>query len=97
METLSTGLTWRQVQEKFDEDAAWELSLCQHRRRAKKSLRQRGEAEERKIWRLIVQQRSRNQVRTRLRKNVRSGEDNLLAQPVGDKLIARLNSLIASA
>ena len=95
MEPLSAGLTWRQVQEKFDEDAGWELSLRQHRRRAKKPLRHRGEAEERKVWRLIVQSRGGSRVRTRLRKNIRSEADNLLSQPVDDTLIAHLNELVS--
>ena len=95
MEPLSTGLTWQQVQEKFDEDAGWDLSLQQRARRAKKPLRHRGEADERKVWRLIVQSKTKSRVRTRLRKNIRTEEANLLSQPVADRLIAHLNSLIA--
>ena len=95
MEPLSTGLTWRQVQEKFEADPLWDLSLQQRGRRTKKDKRHRGETEDRKVWRLIVQTRTRSQVRTRLRKNIRTEEANLLAQPVDDRLIAHLNTLLA--
>lgn len=94
MEPLDTGLTWRQVQERFAADPGWELCLQQRPRRAKKDLRHRGEKDERKVWRLIVQSRGRSQVRTRLRKNLRSEEANLLSQPVDDALIAHLNRII---
>lgn len=95
MEPLSSGLTWRQVQEKFAADPNWDLSLQQRARRAKKPMRHRGEADERKVWRLIVQDRSKSRVRTRLRKNIRTEDANLLSQPVDDRLIAHLNQIIA--
>ena len=55
MENISSGLTWSEVQAKFTEAGELSLVLNYVGRRAKKSLRNNDQKEERKLWRLFVQ------------------------------------------
>jgi hypothetical protein len=95
MEPLSDGITWRQLDEHFDSDAGLSISIKQYSRRTRKPLRRRGQSEERKVWRLVVQKVERCAVKTLFRKNIRYGKDDLFAQPVPPKLLAQINQLIA--
>ena len=53
MEQLPSGLTWAEIQEKFAADSEFSITLNFVIRRAKKNLRNNGEKEERKLWRLF--------------------------------------------
>ena len=57
MEKISSGLTWKQVQNLFDTDKQYQMSLELRPRRASLSVRKNGLKEERKVWRLIIQKR----------------------------------------
>jgi len=95
MQPVSDGITWRQLGEHFDSDAGWSVSIKQYPRRTRKPLRRRGQSEERKVWRLVVQRVERSATKTLFRKNLRYAEDDLFAQVVPPKLVARINQLIA--
>ena len=60
-----------------------------------KSLRKNGEKEERKLWRLFVQNFDGDQVTTVFKKNIRFGEENLLEQKASEKLVGQINNVIA--
>lgn len=95
MEPVSDGITWRQLGEHFDSDARFQVSIKQYPRRTRKPLRRRGQTEDRKVWRLVVQKVERAAVKTLYRKNLRYAENDLLAQAVPPKLVAQINQLIA--
>ena len=94
MEPLSDDITWRQLSEHFDADDAWSVSIKQYSRRTRKPLRRRGQIEERKVWRLVVQKVERCAVKTLFRKNVRYDKDDLFAQAVSPRLVAQINQVI---
>jgi len=95
MEQISTGLTWTQIQELFDADSEYNLILTQKNRRASLKKRKNGEAEERKVWRLIIQKDHKNFVRTSFKKNLKDASDELLSEVAGEKLLAQVNNVIA--
>ncbi|WP_157473461.1 hypothetical protein [Lentisphaera araneosa] len=94
MEQLPSGLTWAEIKEKFA-DSNLSITLNYVNRRAKKSLRNNGETESRKLWRLFVQNFDGDQITTVFKKNIRVGEDNLLEQKASDKLVGQINNVIA--
>ena len=95
MEQISTGLTWNQIQELFDADSEFSLILTQNNRRASLRKRKNAEAEERKVWRLIIQKDHKNFVRTSFKKNLKDASDELLAEVAGEKILAQVNNVIA--
>ena len=95
MEQLPSGLTWAEIQEKFAADSEFSIKLNFVNRRAKKNLRNNGEKEERKLWRLFVQNFDGDQLTTVFKKNIRFGEENLLEQKASDKLVGQINNVIA--
>jgi hypothetical protein len=95
MEPLSDGITWRQLKEHFDSGSGLKVSIKQYARRTRKPLRRRGQSEERKLWRLVVQKVERCAVKTLFRKNIRYSENDLFAQVVPAKLLAQINQRIA--
>ena len=97
MEKLSTGLTWDQIQELFDADSEFKLVLNHCNRRASLRKRKNGEAEERKVWRLIVQKDHKNFVRTVFRKNLKNAPDELGAEKADDKIVEQINNVIEIA
>ena len=97
MEKISTGLTWDQIQELFDADPEFNLILNHCGRRASLKKRKNGEAEDRKVWRLIVQKDHKNFVRTVFRKNLKDTPDELGAEAAGDKIVEQINNVIATA
>ena len=94
METLSTGLTWAEIKEKFDADSEFNLLLDQRNRRTNLSKRKENIKDERKVWRLIVQKNCGKFVRTIYRANLRDGDDDLLNEKASDKIVAQLNNLL---
>ena len=95
MEQLPSGLTWAEIQEKFAADSEFSITLNFVNRRAKKNLRNNGEKEERKLWRLFVQNFDGDQLTTVFKKNIRFGEENLLEQKASDKLVGQINNVLA--
>ena len=95
MEQISTGLTWNQIQELFDADSEFSLILTQNSRRASLRKRKNGEAEERKVWRLIIQKDHKNFVRTSFKKNLKDASDELLSEVAAEKILAQVNNIIA--
>ena len=95
MDNISSGLTWSEVQTKFTEAGELSLVLNYVGRRAKKSLRNNDQKEERKLWRLFVQKFDGDQITTVFKKNIRYTEADLLEQKASDKLIAQINNTIA--
>jgi hypothetical protein len=94
MEPLSEGVTWGQLSRHFDAAQDWNVSIRSHPRRTRKPLRRKGLSEERKVWRLLVQKVERCAVKTMLRKNIHYDKDDLHAQTVDPRLVARINQLI---
>ena len=94
MESLSSGLTWAQIQEAFAQSAKYDLSLTYRNRRTKLGKRKNGETEEQKVWRLIVQRRNKGVIRTMLRKNLKDAPEDLLDTVASDKHIKLINGLL---
>ena len=94
MEKVSTGLTWDQIQELFDADSEFKLLLNNCNRRASLKKRKNGEAEERKVWRLIIQQDHKNFQRTVFRKNLKDAPEELSKEVASDKIVEQINNVI---
>ena len=95
MEKISSGLTWDQVQGLFDSDEEFQLLLNHCNRRASLKKRKNGEAEERKVWRLIIQKDHKNFVRTVFRKNLKDAPEEISKEVVNDKLVEQINNVIS--
>ncbi len=94
MEKLSTGLTWGQIQKQFDASKEYKLTLNYCNRRASLKKRKNGIAEDRKVWRLLVQQDHKNFLTTIFSKNLKDAPEALLKEVANDKIIAQINNLI---
>ena len=92
---ISTGLTWQAAIDQINADKNYQASLEIHNRRSRKALRARGEQEERKVWRLIIQHDRKNFVKTALRKNIRTEDTTLLSQTLEGKLLDQVNAVLA--
>ena len=92
---LSTGLTWQDAIDQINADENFKASLAIHNRRSRKALRARGEQEERKVWRLIIQHDRKNFVKTAFRKNIRTEDEALLSQTVEGKILDQVNAVLA--
>lgn len=95
MEKLSSGLTWDQIQELFDADAEFDLILNYRQRRASPQKRKKGEAEERKVWRLTVQKDHKNFVRTIFKKNLKDAPEALGSEVANNEIVNQINRVIA--
>ena len=94
MEKVSTGLTWNQIQELFDADSEYKLLLNNCYRRASLKKRKNGVAEDRKVWRLIIQKDHKNFQRTVFRKNLKDAPEEISAEVANDKIIEQINNVI---
>jgi hypothetical protein len=94
MDKIASGLTWEQVQELFN-GSEYTLLLNNCNRRASLKKRKNGVAEERTVWRLILQQDHKNFVRTVFRKNLKDVSGEISGQVAGDKIIEQLNNIVA--
>lgn len=97
MEPIKEGQTWRQIQSMFDKDDEFSLSIQPQARRLKPWKRKKGEKDDRKVLRLIVQRRRSSDTKTVLRKNLREASDNYLERPPTPKLVAQINGIVAGA
>ena len=95
MEQIASGLTWNQIQELFDADSEFKMTLTQQKRRTSLKKRKNGETEERTVWRLIIQKDHKNFVRTSFKKNLKDASDELLSEVAGEKILAQVNNVIA--
>ena len=95
MEMISSGLTWNKVEELFKNDKTYSLSLEQRPRRASLKNRKKGTPEERKVWRLIVQQDQGHSIKTALRMNIKTDDAELKSKALSDKMVSKLNAIIA--
>ena len=94
MEKISTGLTWNQIQDLFDSNPEYKLTLNNCSRRASLKKRKNGEAEERKVWRLIIQKDHKNFLRTIFRKNLKGAPEEIAEEVVNEKLVEQINNVI---
>ena len=94
MENISSGLTWDQIQELFDADSQYQLTLNQCQRRASLKKRKNGIEEDRKVWRLIIQRDHKNFIRTVFRKNLKDAPDVLSSEVPNDKIVTQMNNVI---
>ena len=94
MENISSGLTWDQIQELFDADSKYNLTLNHCQRRASLKKRKNGIEEDRKVWRLIIQKDHKNFNRTVFRKNLRDAPDALGTEVAGEKIVTQINNVI---
>lgn len=94
MDKLSSGLTWDQIKDQFESDPEYKLSLNYCQRRASLKKRKNGEAEERKVWRLIIQKDHKNFLRTIFRKNLKDAPEEISTEVANDKLIEQINNVI---
>ena len=94
MEKISSGLTWDQIQNLFDADSEFKLVLHSCKRRASLKKRKNDEAEERKVWRLIIQQDHKNFLRTVFRKNLKDAPEEIIKEVATDKLVTQINNVI---
>lgn len=94
MEKLSSGLTWNQIQEQFDADSEFKLTLNSCNRRASLKKRKNGESEDRKVWRLIIQKDHKNFLRTIFRKNLKDAPEEIAGEVANDKIVEQINNVI---
>lgn len=94
MDAVSSGLTWAELQARFAEDSEYSLVLNNVRRRTKKGPRNRGELDERTLWRCFVQHFDGCQITTVYRKNIRFEGDDLGAEVVPDQVVHSINHAI---
>ena len=97
MDAISSGLTWREVQAKFDDSKEFSLVLNYVNRRANKHKRRNGEGEDRKLWRLFLQRNNGCAITTVFRKNIRIDDAGLLDQAADDGIVGQINRALALA
>ena len=96
MEPIKEGLTWRQIQNLFDTDDEFSMSIQPHLRRLKPWKRKKGEKDDRTVVRLIVQRRQDAQTKTVLRKNLRNLDKDYLDTQADPKVVENINGILAT-